>query len=65
MLDEPGLEELQTLQDVKQRISVLNEKLAEKIRSERISDPKGQVWAHVKQTLTENLSISNPRFQTE
>ncbi|MCB1137233.1 MAG: hypothetical protein KDK23_00700 [Leptospiraceae bacterium] len=65
LLDEPGLEDLQTLQDVKQRIASLNDKLAEKIRSEGVADPKGQIWAHVKQTLAENLSISNPRFQTE
>ena len=65
ILDEPGLEELETLVDVKQRITELNEKLANKIRTEKLADPSSQIWAHVRQTLVENLSISNPRLQTE
>ncbi|MBU42196.1 MAG: hypothetical protein CMN76_03170 [Spirochaetaceae bacterium] len=65
ILDEPGLEELETLQDVKKRIQELNVKLSEKVRKEKISDTNSQVWAHVRQTLVENLSISNPRFQTD
>ncbi|MBI38802.1 MAG: hypothetical protein CMF59_04325 [Leptospiraceae bacterium] len=65
ILDEPGLEDLETLADVKKRISELNDKLATRIKTEKISDPSSQIWAHVRQTLVENLSISNPRFQTE
>lgn len=65
ILDEPGLEELETLADVKNRIRELNTKLAEKIKNDGISEPSHQIWAHVRQTLVENLSISNPRFQTE
>ena len=56
---------LETLQDVKKRIQELNVKLSEKVRKEKISDTNSQVWAHVRQTLVENLSISNPRFQTD
>lgn len=65
ILDEPGLEKLQSLKEVKDRIAQLNEKLAARIRQEAISSPDHQIWAHVKQTLIENLSISNPRFQTD
>ncbi len=65
ILDEPGLEDLETLADVKKRISELNDKLATRIKTEKISDPSSQIWSHVRQTLVENLSISNPRFQTE
>ena len=65
ILDEPGLEETATLHEIRDRISILNAKLAEKIRKEKTMDPESQIWAHVKQTLVENLSVSNPRFQTE
>lgn len=65
ILDESGLEDLKTLSAKKQRITELNEKLCEKVRSEKISDTNSQIWAHAKQTLSENLSIANPRFQTE
>lgn len=53
-----------------------NRNLAEKIRNQSIHSklknqttvldikPKGKVWTLVKSQLKENLSVSNPRFQT-
>lgn len=54
-----------TLPAKEERARELNRRLAEKIKTENIADPAGPVWQHVRRTLTENLAVANPRFNTD
>ena len=45
-----------------QQAVILNQKLAQKIRSEGLDNRDGVVWNLVKQSLVEKLAITNPRF---
>jgi hypothetical protein len=47
-----------------QKLRDLNQKLVETIRKDKVPDINSKIWLHVKQTLKNNLSISNPRFNT-
>ncbi len=47
-----------------QKLKDLNQKLVETIRKDKVPDINSKTWLHVKQTLKNNLSISNPRFNT-
>ncbi len=47
-----------------QKLKDLNQKLVETIRKDKVPDINSKIWLHVKQTLKNNLSISNPRFNT-
>ena len=51
--------------DKQRQVRELNVRLAEKIKTEKIADPASPAWKHVKQTLIENLAVSNPRFNTD
>jgi hypothetical protein len=51
-----------TIKEKKEKVKELNKKLCILIKNQKIG--KGHpIWEHVKKTLIENLSISNPRFQ--
>ena len=50
-----------TLKEKKEKVKGLNQKLCELIKNQKIHK-NHPIWEHVKQTLIENLSISNPRF---
>jgi hypothetical protein len=50
-----------TLKEKKEKVKELNQKLCELIKNQKIHKNHPS-WEHVKQTLIENLSISNPRF---
>ncbi|GIX40746.1 MAG: hypothetical protein KatS3mg129_0479 [Leptospiraceae bacterium] len=51
-----------TLKEKREKVKDLNRKLCELIKNQKISI-EHPIWEHVKKTLIENLSISNPRFQ--
>ncbi len=55
----------QTYSGKLEELNKRNHELAQKIRSEKISDPGTDIWIHVKKTLIERLSVSNPRFNPE
>lgn len=50
-----------TLKEKKQYTIELNRKLCEIIKTQKIHKDH-PIWDHVKKTLIDNLSISNPRF---
>ncbi|MBI3395506.1 MAG: hypothetical protein HY042_06710 [Spirochaetia bacterium] len=59
-----SLPSLPTLNDKHALAREWNTKLAQRIRKEKITDDPA-VLDHVKKTLSETLSITNPRFSTE
>jgi hypothetical protein len=50
-----------TLKEKKEKVKELNKKLCKLIKNQKIHK-NHPIWEYVKQTLIENLSISNPRF---
>lgn len=55
----------ETMAGKRELIDLLNHRLVGYIRSTKLTDPKSEVWSHVKTTLVEKLNISNPRFSVD
>ncbi len=62
LLGETNPGELATAGEKREALSKLNHKLADKIRSDKTSDPDSEAWKHVKEMLKDKLNIANPRF---
>ncbi len=50
--------------DRQELLGRLNQELVLRIRGNRLGDREKLVWAHVKETLKQTLTIVNPRFDT-
>ena len=57
-----SMRESNTQAEKQNLLKELNQKLADKIREEKISIGNSAIWEHVNQSVREKLEIANPRF---